>query len=94
MQIRCIALDLDQTTLDERGILSSANRQALEHAIAQGVQVVIASGRPYGSLPKAVLDIPGISYAITSNGAAVHAVPSGKRLHGYLLPAVSVQQIL
>jgi len=94
MQIQCIALDLDQTTLDERGVLSPANRAALEHAIAQGVHIVIASGRPFGSLPKAVLDIPGIEYAITSNGAAVYSVPTGERLHGYLLTPDSVRDIM
>lgn len=78
MAIKCVALDLDGTTLDRQGKLSPANRQAIEAAIAQGVHVVIASGRSYDTLPKKVLSIPGIQWAITCNGAAVYRVPEGR----------------
>ena len=43
MEIKCIALDLDGTTLDRRGHLSPENRGALEYAIEKGVHVVIPS---------------------------------------------------
>ena len=43
MDIKCIALDLDMTTLDRSGRLSEGNRQALEHAIARGVHIIIAT---------------------------------------------------
>ena len=76
MDIQCIALDLDRTTLNEHARLSEGNRQALEHAISKGVHVVIASGRGFASLPKDVISIPGIEYAITSNGASVYHIPS------------------
>ena len=65
MKITCIALDLDKTTLDSNGALSSANRQAIEYAIQKGVHVVVASGRALDSLPEEVCRIPGIHYAIT-----------------------------
>lgn len=94
MDIKCIALDLDRTTLNAEGRLSPGNRQALECAIAQGVHIVIASGRAFDSLPRDVLAVPGIAYAITSNGAAVYHVLTGKRLHGYLLEPQSVRDIL
>lgn len=94
MQIQCIALDLDQTTLDENGHLAPETREALEHAISKGVHIVIASGRAFGSLPADVLAVPGIEYAITSNGAAVYHIPSGKCLHNYTLTPDSVQKIL
>ena len=51
MNIQCIALDLDRTTLNSQGRLSAGNRQAIEAAIAQGIHVVIASGRALASLP-------------------------------------------
>ena len=37
MDIKCIALDLDRTTLNAQGKLSEGNRQALSHAIEKGV---------------------------------------------------------
>lgn len=94
MNIQCIALDLDRTTLNAEGRLSPVNRQALEHAISKGVHIVIASGRAFASLPQDVVSVPGIEYAITSNGAAVYHIPSGRRLHGYLLEPQSVRDIL
>lgn len=94
MDIQCIALDLDRTTLNAGGRLSPGNRQALEYAISKGVHIVIASGRAFASLPWDVVSIPGIEYAITSNGAAVYHVPTGKRLHGYMLEPQAVRDIL
>lgn len=94
MDIRCIALDLDRTTLNEHARLSDGNRQALEYAISKGVHIVIASGRGFASLPKDVISVPGIEYAITSNGASVYHIPSGKRLMSYTLAPESVQKIL
>jgi len=94
MDIKCIALDLDRTTLNAQGILSEGNRRALEYAISKGVHIIIASGRPFGALPKDVLAVEGIEYAITSNGAAVYHIPTEKRLHGFTMEPESVRQIL
>ena len=94
MDIKCIALDLDRTTLNEHARLSVGNRAALESAISKGVHIVIASGRGFDSLPEDVLSVPGIEYAITSNGASVYHIPTGKRLMSYTLTPQSVQEVL
>ena len=94
MDIKCIALDLDRTTLNEHARLSPENRKALDDAIAKGMHIVIASGRGFASLPEDVISIPGIEYAITSNGASVYHIPSGKRLMSYTLTPRSVREIL
>ena len=44
---------------------------AIARAVEHGVVVVPATGRPLASLPPVVAKLPGIRYAITSNGAAV-----------------------
>lgn len=92
--IKLAALDLDDTLLDSQGQLSHYSRQVLQQAIARGITVVIASGRPYASLPEAVLSIPGIRYAVTSNGAAIHQVNTGERLCGFTLSREDVEKIL
>lgn len=92
--IQCIALDLDRTTLNEDGKLSKGNKEAIEKAIAKGIHVIIASGRPYDSLPKDVLEIKGIEYAITSNGAAVYEISTGSCLRRNTLSEKAVDQIL
>lgn len=94
MKIQCIALDLDRTTLNQYGKLSDGNRQALMAAIEKKICVVIASGRGFDSLPEDVLSVPGIEYAITSNGAAIYHIPTGKCLHQYKLIPDSINLLL
>ena len=94
MGIQCIALDLDRTTLNGEGKLSQENREAIQDAIRHGIEVVVASGRALCSLPKEILEIPGIRYAITSNGAAVYEIHSGKCLRQYKMTENSVKQII
>jgi Cof subfamily protein (haloacid dehalogenase superfamily) len=71
MDIRLIALDLDGTTMRSNNTLSPYNQKAIEDAIGRGVEVVVASGRAFTSLPKEVMDIRGLRYAISSNGAHI-----------------------
>lgn len=94
MAIRCIALDLDRTTLNAEGRLSEGNREALLSVMRQGVHVVAASGRCFDALPEDIVNLPGIEYAITSNGAAVWHMPTGKQLQGYTMTPQSIHQIL
>lgn len=94
MKIQCIALDMDRTTLNAQGKLSEGNRKALSAAIEKGIHIVIASGRAFSTLPKDVLSVPGIEYAITSNGAAIYRISDGTCLHQYKLTPSSVHTIL
>lgn len=93
MAIKCIALDLDRTTLNSDGHVSEGNRRAIEEAIAKGIHVIIASGRAFDTLPEDILSIPGIEYAITSNGAAMYRVPEKKCLYRSLLSPEAVKGI-
>ena len=69
--VRLAALDLDGTLLNHSGQVTPRTRQALADAVAHGVAVVAATGRPLANLPPVVAQLPGLRYAITSNGAAV-----------------------
>ena len=89
-----MALDLDETTLDGRGCLAPENRRALESAIIQGIQVVVATGRSVTALPEEILKVPGIRYAITGNGAAVWDLTEKTPLRRYFLPPGAAEEIL
>lgn len=91
--IKLIALDLDGTVLTDSNTLSDRVKRSLERAIQSGIEVVAASGRPYASMPKSVLEIEGLNYSITSNGAAVHD-KSGKRIHSTLVSENDVISLL
>ncbi|MBR5792154.1 MAG: HAD family phosphatase [Ruminiclostridium sp.] len=70
-KIKLIALDLDATLLDSQKKISPRNLAALERARQMGVLMVPVTGRPAQGLPQAVLDLPGLRYAVTSNGATI-----------------------
>lgn len=92
--IKLVSLDLDDTTLRSDSTLAADTKDALIRAIDAGIEVVVASGRAYRSLPDEVLSIEGVRYAITSNGAAIEKVPCGERIMSRLLPEASVREIL
>lgn len=94
MEIKCIALDLDRTTLDSQGHLSEENRTAIGRAASAGIHVVVASGRSLDSLPAEITEIPGVRYAITSNGAAVYDLCERKCLRQFKMTPESVEDIL
>ena len=94
MEIKCIALDLDRTTLDSQGHMSEENRTAIGRAASAGVHVVVASGRSLDSLPAEITEIPGVRYAITSNGAAVYDLCERKCLRQFKMTPESVEDIL
>ncbi len=71
MTIKLIALDLDGTTLNKEGKLSEGNRKALQTAADMGVNIVIATGRPFCALPKEILEFDPVRYVLTSNGAMI-----------------------
>ena len=87
MQVRLIALDLDGTTLcSDHLTLPEPNRIAIARAASQGVQVVIATGRIRGRIPQQLREIPGLRYAVTSNGAAVCDLVTGETLYSNPVP--------
>lgn len=69
--IRMIALDLDGTTLAPGGFLAARTKAALEAALREGVEVVVATGRCFMSVPQELFGIEGLRYVITSNGAKI-----------------------
>ena len=78
--IRLIALDLDGTLLDSQKRLSARNEKVLRECIARGIYVVPCTGRIWSGVPEFLRTLPGIQYAITTNGAIVEDVEKHKIL--------------
>lgn len=74
-KVSLIALDLDGTLFGPDGKIAPEDKNALQYAFGQGVEVVISSGRPYVGLPHRDMKELGIRYAITVNGGAVYSFP-------------------
>jgi len=78
--IKLIASDLDGTFLTPAKEVTLKNRQILEKCAEKNIIFVPATGRTLGAVPQYVLGLPAAKYVITSNGAAVYELPSGKQI--------------
>ncbi|MCI8342231.1 MAG: HAD family phosphatase [Firmicutes bacterium] len=92
--IKLIASDLDGTLLDNRKKITPELFCALSHLSEKGVLFVPATGRPLGSIPQNVLQIPKIRYIISSNGAAVNDVQNKKDVIRFCLKHETALEIV
>ena len=84
--IKMIGLDMDGTVLSTKKELLPHTVEVIKKAIAQGVIVLAATGRPITGIPKEFSEIPGIHYALTANGARIFDTREKKVLYEHLLP--------
>jgi Cof subfamily protein (haloacid dehalogenase superfamily) len=68
-----IAIDLDGTLLNHQNEISKENIRAIQYAQANGIEVVISTGRAYFDV-KNICEKAGLStYVIGTNGATIHS---------------------
>lgn len=91
--IRLIALDVDGTLLDSRWQVPEANRRAVLAATAQGIEVVLVTGRRFEFARPVIDQLPGPLSFIVSNGALVKT-RDGETIIRHLLPAGIARQVL
>ena len=86
MDIRLVALDIDDTLVDRSSIIPERSLSALRRAQAQGVEIVLATGRGFLGT-KAIREQlgSGFHYIICFGGAFVADYDTGKaRIHRFL----------
>lgn len=71
-RIRLIGLDLDGTVLRPDKTIDPDTREAIRAARDAGCEIVYVTGRPLAGVPAFLLQIPGIRFLITSNGAVTY----------------------
>lgn len=95
--MRLFAFDLDGTSIVEHKYVSAKNKAAFKRLHEKGIILVPSTGRIRGYLPQDVLDLSGIRYLITSNGASIYDLKEKVQIYKDLLnaeTALKVQQIL
>lgn len=92
--IRMIGLDLDGTTLRSDKSLSEHTKEVLERAIATGVHVAVASGRPHSCLPSCMREVKGLEYAVCSNGASIWHLGENRQIYHDGLTEESVCRLI
>ena len=92
---RLIAIDIDGTLLPTSGLrISERNREALLRAEAEGIHIVVATGRRQAyAIP--VLELAGLApetIMISSNGTVTRTF-SGQRIDRWLLPVATARAL-
>jgi len=82
--VQLIALDIDGTLLRSDRTISTRTRLAIERARADGVRVVLVTGRRHPSARRVALDLGGVVPLVLHNGALV--VEDGRVLRCRPLP--------
>lgn len=91
--IKMIALDLDGTTLNSQGKLPPIVKTALEDAIAANIEVIVATGRVFSAIPKEILEVKGIRYTCSSNGARVIDLTTNKVIYKNFIAPKAVEDM-
>lgn len=93
-QIKMIGLDCDGTLLNNNKELTEYSKSVLLRALEQGIVVLAATGRPLTGVPRQVLDLPGVRYALTSNGARIVDLKEDRVLYESLMPIEAAKEVL
>lgn len=71
MAVKLIALDLDGTLLNSKKIITERTLRTLKLCAEKGIFIVPATGRTEEGIPEQLKKLPGVRYAVTTNGAVI-----------------------
>ena len=94
IKTRMIGMDLDGTLLTTEKKLTPYTQDVLKRAIAQGIIVLPATGRPVSGVPEEIMHFPGIRYAVTANGGRIVDVQENRTIYENLVPVDKAYAIL
>lgn len=91
---KMIALDLDGTSLNSFGQMTTNTKDVLQKAIEKGIELVIASGRNIDSIKAIAEDLKKIKYIIAGNGAVIYDLEDTKILSEKNIPKNKALEII
>ena len=91
---KLVAIDLDGTMLDSYGRVTENTKNTIKKVEEQGVEVVIASGRPIDSIKTIAKEIESKNYFIAGNGAIVYDVKKDEIIYEKTMSKEKVLEII
>ncbi len=91
---KLIAIDLDGTLLNSKGLISDENKNAIKRAQEQGIEVILASGRSKDSIKNFATEINSNKYLIAGNGALAYDIQKNKDIYDKSIKKKDVLKIL
>ena len=92
--IKLVASDLDGTLLNKNKEITPRLFEALQKLDELGIYFVPSTGRPFGTVPKAIKKLPFLKYVITSNGAAIYDAAEKKNIIENFLTPEAVDAVI
>lgn len=94
MNYQLFAADMDGTVLTSEKVISPRTREALHRALAEGYEVLFATGRSYSEVKPYLKDFPEMKYLLTVSGASVVDLRAGKSICRHPFSPGTVAKVL
>ena len=91
---KLVAIDLDGTMLNSYGVVTEYTKNVIRKVEKQGVEVIIASGRPIDSIKTIAKEIDSKNFFIAGNGAIVYDVKKDEIIYERTMPKEKVLEII
>ena len=90
---KLIAVDLDGTMLNKYGTVTEETKKTINQTIEQGIDVIIASGRPIDSIKTIAKEINSNNYFIAGNGSLIYDIKKDEIIYEKFLSKSKVLEI-
>ncbi len=94
MAYKILAIDMDDTLLNDQREISQANQAALAAAQDKGVKVIISTGRMYSSVGPYLKQLNLTGPTITYNGALVKEAANDKTLYHHSISQADALKVI
>ena len=91
---KLIAVDLDGTLLNSYGIVTENTKKMIKKCTDNGIETIIASGRPIDSIKTIAKEIGSEKYFIAGNGAIVYDIKEEKIIYEKFIPKEKILEII
>lgn len=91
---KLIAIDLDGTLLNSYGVITENTKKIIKKVEEQGVNIILASGRPIDSIQAIANEIESKKYFIAGNGAIVYDIENDEIIYENCLKKQKVLEII
>lgn len=91
---KLVAIDLDGTMLNSYGIVTQNTKEVIKKVQENGVEIIIASGRPIDSIKTIAKEIKSEKYFISGNGAIIYDIKKDEIIYENTLKKSKILDIV
>ena len=92
--LKLVAIDLDGTMLNQYGIVTQRTKNSIKKAQENGIEIMIASGRPIDSVKTISKEIGSENYFISGNGSIIYDIKKDEIIYENVLKKQKALEII